>query len=257
LIFAVARDITDQRTVNETIQKLNEDLIRRTNQLETSNKELESFSYSVSHDLRAPLRSMDGFSQALLEDYSDRLDNQGRDYLQRVRSASQRMAQLIDDLLLLSRITRTDMRQEEVNLSDLAAEAAQNLSQAAPHRQIDFLIQPELRANGDTRLLRQVFDNLLNNSCKFTEKHSTAKIEFGLAPNGGKPAYYIRDDGAGFDMAYSNKLFGAFQRLHSFEDFKGTGIGLATVQRIIQRHGGRIWAESVVEKGATFYFTLS
>ncbi len=239
------------------LQQSNENLKSQATELQRLNKEMESFSYAVSHDLRAPLRSMDGFSQALLEDYDARLDDQGRDYLRRVRAASQHMAHLIDDLLLLSRVTRSEMSKEEVNLSSLAAEVARDLQKAHDDRQVEITIKPEIRATGDVRLLRQVIYNLLENSWKFSAKHERTHIEFGLAPNSGKPTYFVRDDGAGFDMAYANKLFGAFQRLHSSEDFSGTGIGLATIQRIVHRHGGQIWAEGELEKGATFYFTLS
>jgi len=224
--------------------------------LEQVNKELEAFSYSVSHDLRAPLRGIDGFSQALLEDYADSLDDQGKDYLQRVRAASQRMAQLIDDMLKLSRVTRAEMRHETVDLSALAHDIAGELQKTRPERQVDFVIAPGLVVNGDAQLLRAVLENLLGNAWKFTSAHPCAKIEFGIAEYEGKPAYFVRDDGVGFDMAYVDKLFGAFQRLHAMNEFPGTGIGLATVQRIIHRHGGHVWAEGAVEQGATFYFTL-
>jgi signal transduction histidine kinase len=228
----------------------------RTAQLEVANKELESFSYSVSHDLRAPLRSIDGFSQALLEDYGDKLDDQGRSDLRRVRAATQRMAQLIDDMLDLSRVTRGEMHREAVNLSAIVKAVAQELAAAEPHRRVAFVIADGLRAEGDARLLRVLVENLLRNAWKFTAKHAAAKIEFGIDQNNGKPVYFVRDDGAGFDMAYAGKLFGAFQRLHAMTEFAGTGIGLATVQRIVHRHGGRVWAEGKVDQGATFYFTL-
>jgi signal transduction histidine kinase len=231
-------------------------VIARTAQLEIANKELESFSYSVSHDLRAPLRGIDGFSQALLEDYGDRLDAQGKSYLQRVRAASQRMAELIDDMLSLSRVSRGEMKSETVDLGALAQSVAVELQNADRLRQVEFTIAAGLLAKGDARLLRVVLENLLRNAWKFTGKNSAAKIEVGVDRQNGQPVYFVRDDGAGFDMAYAEKLFGAFQRLHSSAEFQGTGIGLATVQRVIRRHGGRVWAESKVGQGATFYFTL-
>ncbi|HYQ87430.1 MAG TPA: ATP-binding protein, partial [Bacteroidota bacterium] len=228
-----------------------------TAQLEATNKELEAFSYSVSHDLRSPLRSIDGFSQALLEDEADKVSEQGKDYLQRVRAAAQRMAELIDDLINLSRVTRAEMRLEKVNLTDIALSIARELKETQPDRQVEFRIADGIAASGDARLLRVALDNLLGNAWKYTGKHPKARIEFGVTGDNGKSAYFVRDDGAGFDMAYSDKLFGAFQRLHATSEYAGTGIGLATVQRIVRRHGGRIWAEGKVDEGATFYFTLS
>ncbi|MCI0847819.1 MAG: histidine kinase, partial [Chloroflexi bacterium] len=229
---------------------------RRTAELDATNQELEAFSYSVSHDLRAPLRGIDGFSQALMNEYSDVLDEQAQHYLERVRTGSERMGQLIDDLLALSQVTRGEMRRENVDLSDLARTIVTGLQERDPQRQVEFVIQDGVVLNGDTRLLRVALENLLGNAWKYTGKHDQARIEFGLTEDDGKRTCFIRDDGSGFDMAYADRLFGAFQRLHDASEFEGSGIGLATVQRIINRHGGRIWAESAVDEGATFFFTL-
>ena len=230
---------------------------KRTDQLEGANKELESFAYSVSHDLRAPLRGIDGFSQVLLEDYEEKLDEEGKDYLGRIRSGTQRMGHLIDDLLRLSRLTRSEMRHEPVNLSTLAEKVSVALRESGSERKVTFDITPNLKAHGDRYLLGVAIENLFSNAWKFSSSHDQARIEFGVEKLEGKNAYFIRDDGVGFDMAYADKLFGAFQRLHGTTEFPGSGIGLATVQRIIHRHGGHIWAESKVGEGATFYFTLS
>ncbi|MDP9456594.1 MAG: hypothetical protein CYG60_06345 [Actinobacteria bacterium] len=229
-------------------------------ELEVTNRELEAFSYSVSHDLRAPLRSIDGFSQILLEDYADDLDEEGRDYLGRVRAASQRMGRLIDDLLGLSRVTRGALRRERLNLSSLAREVADGLRESRPDREVDFEIEDGIEVDGDPHLIRVALTNLLGNAFKFTEKEERARVSFGedrrLSELGRVPVYYVRDNGAGFEMEYADKLFGAFQRLHGTDEFEGTGIGLATVQRIVHRHGGRVWAEGRVGHGASFFFTL-
>ena len=255
-VSVVMRDITERRKAEEELARQAKEVARANAELCVVNKELEAFSYSVSHDLRAPLRSIDGFSKAVLEDYEQKLDDQGKDYLHRVRAASQRMAQLIDDLLNLSRVTRSDMQHDSVDLSAIAQSIAADLQGMQPDRQVEFVITEGLMAKGDIRLLKLVLENLLSNAWKFTGKHAHAKIEFGAAPHNGKTAYFVRDDGAGFDMAYAEKLFTPFQRLHGMTEFAGTGIGLALVQRIIHRHGGQVWAEGKMEEGATFYFTL-
>ena len=240
--FGIARDITDRKRTEEALRKAND--------------EMESFSYSVSHDLRAPLRGIDGWSQALLEDYGDQLDEQGRAFIKRVRSESQRMGALIDDLLQLSRLTRIEMRHERVNLSAIAQSIAANLQESEPQREIKFKIQKRLSATGDAHLLEAALTNLLSNSFKFTAKTPKAYIEFGQVEIQSQRVFFVRDNGAGFDLAFAKKLFGAFQRMHKASEFPGTGVGLATVQRIIHRHGGSVWAEAAVNAGATFYFTL-
>jgi len=226
-------------------------------QLRTANKELEAFSYSVSHDLRAPLRGLDGFSQALLEDYGDKLDLTGKHLLQRIREASRRMDRLIDDLLNLSRLSRTELHREPVDLSGLAHDVADELRGRDPQRQVHLRIADNLKAEGDSRLLRVALENMLGNAWKYTAKRPEATIEFGRNEANGDSSFYVRDDGVGFDMQYVGKLFAPFQRLHGMNEFPGTGVGLATVQRIIHRHGGRVWVRAEVNKGATFYFTLS
>ena len=226
----------------------------RTAELESINRELEAFSYSVSHDLRAPLRTIDGFSLALEEDYAEAVDDAGRDYIRRVRTGVQRMGGLIDALLQLSRITRAEITRESFNLSELAASVAAALREENPGRDLTFHIEPDLTADGDPKLLQVALENLLGNAVKFSSRQPSSVIDFGW--DRGKEAFLVRDNGAGFDMHYADKLFNAFNRLHGDKDFKGSGIGLATVARVIHRHHGNIWADSVINHGATFWFTL-
>ena len=223
---------------------------------EAATKELEGFCYSVSHDLRAPLRSIDGFTHALTESASGKLDATEREYLQRVRAASQRMGGLIDDLLNLSRVGRREMRVQEVNLSDVAVAVSRDLQASSAARRVNFIITPEMFAKGDERLLKIVLENLIGNAWKFTSKTENACIEFGTARKEGAEAFYVRDNGAGFDMTYADKLFTPFARLHAAHEFPGSGIGLAIVQRIINRHGGKLWAEGEPNRGATIWFAL-
>jgi PAS domain S-box-containing protein len=230
-------------------------LRKQTKILESANRELEAFSYSVSHDLRSPLRAVDGFSQLLLEDYAANLDDTGKDYLNRVRKGAQRMASLIDDLLELSRVSRQDLRRDMVDLSGLAHSIVGKLRESEPDRSVSVVIEPGLKARCDMRLIEMALANLFGNAWKYTSRVAKAEIEFGLQRTGAESVYYLRDNGAGFDMDYADKLFGTFQRLHGSE-FEGTGIGLATVQRIIKRHGGRVWGEGEKDRGASFYFTL-
>ncbi len=242
---------------NITGLKKTEEALKQTNvELEVSNKELEAFSYSVSHDLRAPLRSMEGFSNALLEDYSEKLDDQGKQYLRFIQESSDLMARLIDDLLKLSRVTRSDMSYESVNLSEMAGKIVAELEKAEPGCKAKVTISTDITAYGDHNLLRLALENLLGNAWKFCGKTDSPRIEMGTTEQSGRLVYYVRDNGVGFDMTYADKLFKPFQRLHKATEFPGTGIGLATVQRIIRRHGGEVWAESKVKEGATFYFTL-
>jgi light-regulated signal transduction histidine kinase (bacteriophytochrome) len=247
----IARLLTEQE-----IQKLNSSLSTRSMLLEAANNELEAFSYSVSHDLRAPLRSLDGFSQALAEDYRDVLDAQGKDFLDRISASAQRMGHLIDDLLSLGRVTRSEMRRVPVDLSALANGIISELQMTEPARRVHVEVTPGLVANGDSSLLRVALQNLLANAWKFTRFEETATIEFSATEQNGEHVFFVRDNGAGFDMAYADKLFGAFQRLHAMNEFPGTGVGLATVQRILFRHGGRAWVDAAVGVGATFFFTI-
>ena len=252
--------VSERIQAEDNFRKLNEELeervTQRTGQLEAINKELEAFSYSVSHDLRAPLRSIDGFSMALLEEYSGKLDLEGQDYLQRVRSASQRMGQIIDDLLSLSRISRRELRKQDVNLSEIAENILNKLHERDSDRIVDIVIGHKVVAYCDPNLVEIVLENLLSNAWKFTAKQEKPWIVFDQIIQDNEMVYCVRDNGAGFDMAYADKLFGTFQRLHKDTDFDGYGIGLATVQRIINRHEGRIWAEGYVNRGASFYFAL-
>ncbi len=259
-MIGTVQDITESKKAEEELRKYREHLEelvkKRTAALESANKELEAFSYSVSHDLRSPLRSIVGFSQALWEDHAGKLDADGLDSLKRIVSATQRMGQLIDDLLNLSRVSRADMKHGRVSLGEMAAKIAVRLQEAQPDRQAKFIIAGDLAAQGDDRLLHIVLENLLGNAWKFTGNAPRAVIEFGMTRYDGEPVYFVKDNGAGFDKAYTDKLFNPFQRLHAVNEFPGTGVGLATVKRIINRHGGRVWIEAEPEKGATVYFTL-
>jgi PAS domain S-box-containing protein len=253
----VTRDITERKQLREGGERQREDLARSNAELIVANNELESFSYLVSHDLRAPLRTIDGFSHALLEDCGDKLNDEEKAHLNRIRAATQRMGLLIDDLLSLSRISRTSMHILSLDISALACSIANDLQAAQPERQVELHIEKGLRAMADPSLVRIALENRLSNAWKFTSKRTLAHIEFGQAQIAGTMAFFVRDDGAGFDPAYSSRLFGAFQRLHSMSEFPGTGVGLATVQRIVNRHRGRSWAESAIDCGAVFYFTLT
>ncbi|MEI7638253.1 MAG: ATP-binding protein [Syntrophus sp. (in: bacteria)] len=259
-VIELGKEMTERKQAEEEIRRLNENLeqrvLQRTTQLNNANKELEAFSYSVSHDLRAPLRGIDGWSLALLEDYGDKLDDQASKYLQYVRTETQQMGRLIDDMLRLSRITSVELQLMPIDLTTMASGIATRLQEGRPDRRIEFIIQPALRAHGDNNLINIALTNLFNNAVKFTGNRSPARIEFGEAEADGIKAFFVCDNGVGFDMAFADKLFGAFRRLHKLSEFPGTGIGLATVRRIIHRHGGRIWANAQVDQGATFYFTL-
>jgi len=256
LVDDITKRTQAERELEQHRHHLEAMVAERTAALEETNKELESFSYSVSHDLRAPLGSIDGFSHALLEDYAEQLDSVGRNYLQRVRSSAQRMGMLIDDILSLSRVMRHELKRKDINLSAMAQAAINKLGDYEPQREVDVDIVPGIHCWGDNHLIDIALDNLLGNAWKYTGKTDKAHIEFGLTKNNGKKIYHVRDNGVGFNMQYVGKLFGSFQRLHKTDEFEGTGIGLATVARIIHRHGGEVWAEGEVGHGATFYFTL-
>ncbi|MEO8855484.1 MAG: PAS domain S-box protein [Burkholderiaceae bacterium] len=264
LVTAAIRDITARKkaeaallmTVAE-LKRSNESLAQSAERAALANRELEAFSYSVSHDLRTPLRSLDGFSQVLLEDYGDKLDEEGKDSLLRIRAASQRMGMLIDDMLSLSQVTRREIVPAKVDLSEMAAAIIAELRQREPGRNVRFSYTSGMCANTDEHLIRIALTNLLANAWKFSNRKPDAQIEFGCSDRTGVPIFFVRDNGAGFDMAYAGKLFGAFQRMHSAKDFEGTGIGLATVRRVMQRLGGRVWGEAATDLGATFYFVLA
>ncbi len=255
-VGGVVMDIRELKAAEERISSLNHTLTLQTEALESTNKELESFSYTVSHDLRAPLRAITGFSQVIQEDYANQLDEKGQDFFKRIKKAADDMGILIDDILSLSRVTRREMQVMPVNLSELAEEVITELRKTEPSRYVDVIIAPSLQVTGDRHLLRLVLQNLLHNAWKYSGKRERAEIVFDATRKSDETIFFVRDNGAGFDMQYINKLFGAFQRLHHASEFEGTGIGLATVQRIIRRHGGKVWAEATVDKGAVFYFTL-
>jgi signal transduction histidine kinase/ligand-binding sensor domain-containing protein len=256
IITQSVRVLLEQARLRKAHDELEVRVRQRTAELEAANRELEAFSYSVSHDLRAPLRSIDGFSKVLLEDYAPKLDDEGRANLNRVRSAAQRMGHLIEDMLKLSRVTRGELRMNPVNLSALVEEIAAELAREEPARKVNLTVAPGIAVVGDGNLLRIALENLLGNAWKFTSRREAAKIEFGVTEQGGQRVFFVRDNGAGFDMTYAGKLFGAFERLHHHDEFPGTGVGLAIVQRVIYRHRGRVWAEATVDGGATFFFTL-
>jgi light-regulated signal transduction histidine kinase (bacteriophytochrome) len=252
MVAQIQQDAVALRGLNE---ELEQKVVLRTAELSATNKELEAFCYSVSHDLRSPLRAIDGFSRELLQSIGQ-LNEQGQSDLKRIRAATLRMSQLIDDLLKLSQVTRGDMKREPVDLSGMVERILDDLKATQPDRKIELRVTPGLTAQADPRLLRAALENLVGNAWKFTQKRDDPVIEFAQTEQDGKRPFFIRDNGAGFNMAYSNKLFGVFQRLHDVHDFPGTGVGLATVQRIIHRHGGEIWAQSAEGQGATFYFTV-
>jgi PAS domain S-box-containing protein len=255
-IFGISRDITERKRVEQAIRQLNDDLENQATQLQPANKELESFSYSVSHDLRAPLRAIDGYTRILVEDYEAHLDEVGKRICGVISGEARRMGQLIDDLLAFSRLSRKEIHLSRIDMKALAVSVFDELLEEEQQERIDFQIGKLPAARGDLSLLRQVWVNLLSNAIKFTSKKTRAVIEVGAKQSTNENIYYVRDTGAGFEMEYANKLFGVFERLHSDKEFDGLGVGLAIVQQVIRRHGGRVWAEGEVEKGATFYFAL-
>lgn len=256
MVISMIRDASERKRVESEMRSLNEQHKHHMQDLLATNQELESFCYSVSHDLRAPLRSLDGFSLALLEDYADVLDDTGKDYLRRLRSSSNQMSQLIDGLLKLSRITRAELHWQDLDISAIARKAVNQLHKAEYGQEADIHIMEGMRGNGDQDLILIALLNLLGNALKFSSKNAAPMIGMRMLEGSSPSVFCIYDNGAGFDMNYADKMFGAFQRLHSQDEFEGTGIGLAIVQRVINRHGGRIWAESQANKGASFYFTL-
>jgi len=256
LVSAAIRDITKRKLAEEEIQKLNRDLERRASELEAANNELEAFTYSVSHDLRAPLRHIDGFSQLLVEEYGPQLPEEVRRYLSRIQGGARQMGQLVDDLLNLARISRKEIKLQVTGLGSVVEQVVSELKPETGERAIDWKIELLPFVECDPALMKQVFANLLSNAVKYTRPRERAVIEVGSMNGNGQPAVFVRDNGVGFSMKYADKLFGVFQRLHRAEDFEGTGVGLAIVQRIIHKHGGRVWVEAELDKGATFYFTL-
>ncbi|MCP3688174.1 MAG: PAS domain S-box protein [Gammaproteobacteria bacterium] len=259
-VQAIVRDITERvqavKQLEDYKNGLEDTVKKRTSELEEANRDMAAFSYSVSHDLRAPLRAIDGFSEALIEDYSSKFDEEGLDYLNRVRSGAQRMGDLIEDMLVLSRVTQRELNVVEISLSDLVNSSLSQLISYEPERQVETLVQDSIAARGDVHLMRIAIENLIGNAWKYTSKTELPKIEFGALEDDEKTVYYVKDNGAGFDMRYVDNLFSPFQRLHNVDDFPGLGVGLATVKRILKRHGGNIWAEAEVDKGATFSFIL-
>jgi light-regulated signal transduction histidine kinase (bacteriophytochrome) len=255
-IFGISHDITERKQAEQAIWQLNTDLENQAVQLQAANKELESFSYSVSHDLRAPLRAIDGYTRILVEDYEAKLDEEGKRICSVISTEARRMGQLIDDLLAFSRLGRKEMYSSTIDMRGQVVSVLNELARESERARIDFQIGRLPDVKGDSSLMRQVWANLLANAIKFTSKKELAVIEVGSKAGKAEIVYYVRDSGAGFDMEYANKLFGVFQRLHGESEFEGTGVGLAIVQRIVSRHGGRVWAEGEVNKGATFYFAL-
>jgi len=257
LAYLILRFVTERRQAENEIRHLNKNLAERSLEVEVANKELEAFSYSVSHDLRAPLRAVDGFSRILLEEHASQLSEEGQGFLSRVRENALNMGQLIDDLLTFSRLSRQPLKKQNILTADLARQVLDGLKQEQNGRRIEASVADLPQCEGDPNLLKQVFVNLLSNAVKYTDKREVSRIEVGSEKINGEIIYFVKDNGAGFNMKYANKLFGVFQRLHRSEEYEGTGVGLAIVQRVVHRHGGRIWAEAAVDKGASFYFTLS